>query len=254
MFFLNLVRDDYEPELTKRGYSSELMGLPIICLLIQANGHRVLVDTGAKGVAPDAGQLFHHLQAEGLGPRDIDIVVLSHAHGDHIAGNLLDDGAPAFPRARYVMLKQEWDFWMSNPKLDELQIDASMKERVLAMTQRNLAGIQQQLDLVAPDTAISPGLSIVSAFGHTPGHAALDISSEDKRLIFVADALIDPIDVERPDARALVDHQPEEMVRTRLRLLELAAREKTLVAASHFPFPGLGYVLENGRGWRWQPA
>jgi glyoxylase-like metal-dependent hydrolase (beta-lactamase superfamily II) len=143
---------------------------------------------------------------------------------------------------------------MSSPKLDELQVDASMKERVVAMTQRNLAGVQQQLDLVQPDTEISSGISVISAFGHTPGHAALDISSEDNRLIFVADALIDPINVGHPDARAIVDHQPEEMVRTRLRLLELAAREKTLVSASHFPFPGLGYVLENGSGWRWQPV
>jgi glyoxylase-like metal-dependent hydrolase (beta-lactamase superfamily II) len=254
MFFLNLPKEHYEPELVKRGYSSEQMDLPIICLVIKAAGQRILVDTGAKGLAPDAGRLFHHLRAEGLDTGDIDIVVISHAHGDHIAGNLLDDGTPAFPRARYVMLKEEWDFWMSSPKLTELPVDESMKERMVAMIQRNLAGVQKQLDLVKPETEISPGISIASAFGHTPGHAVLDISSEGERLIFAADAIIDPIDVEHPETRAIVDHQPEVMVRTRLQLLQRAARENAIVSASHFPFPGLGYIVESGHGWRWQPA
>jgi glyoxylase-like metal-dependent hydrolase (beta-lactamase superfamily II) len=254
MFFLNLPKEQYEPELVKRGYSSDQMGLPIICLIIKAGGKRVLVDTGAKGLAPDAGQLFSHLRAEGLEPGDIDIVVLSHAHGDHIAGNLTDDGKPAFPRARYVMLQEEWDFWMSTPKLTELQVDDGMKERIVAMVQRNLAGVEKQLDLVKPETEISPGMLIRSAFGHTPGHASLDISSGAERLMVVADALIDPINVEHPETRAVVDHQPEEMVSTRLRLLKRAASEKALVSAFHFPFPGLGYVVESGLGWRWQPV
>jgi glyoxylase-like metal-dependent hydrolase (beta-lactamase superfamily II) len=146
------------------------------------------------------------------------------------------------------MLKEEWDFWMSSPKLTELPIDESMKERMVALIQRNLAGVQKQLDLVKPDTEISPGISIISAFGHTPGHAALNTASEDEQLIFIGDAIIDPVDVEHPETRAIVDHQPEVMVRTRIQLLERAARDKALVLAAHFPFPGLGHVVESGQG------
>ena len=73
------------------------------------------------------------------------------------------------------------------------------------------------------------------------------------QLLFVADAIILPLDLEYPEARGVTDHQPDEMVATRLRLLDKAATEKSLVSTSHFPFPGLGHVAPKGRRWEWQP-
>jgi glyoxylase-like metal-dependent hydrolase (beta-lactamase superfamily II) len=83
---------------------------------------------------------------------------------------------------------------------------------------------------------------------------AVQISSEGQRLLFVADALIHPLNLTYPETRGVTDHDPEEMLATRLRLLEKAAREKCLVATSHFQFPGLGYVRPKGDRWEWEPV
>ena len=254
MFFTNLPNEQYEPRIVERGQSPGRMNVPVICLLIEAEDGIVLVDTGARTVVPGAGKLVDRLRSEGIEPQDIDVVVLSHAHGDHIAGNLSEDGAPAFANARYVISEEEWDFWMSDPSLAELPIDAEMRAKMAAFARTNLVAIKARLDPVKPETEVLLSVSLLPLFGHTPGHTGLEIRSAGERCLFVADAIIDPIHVEHPEARAITDHQPDEMVRTRFRILERAAKEKALIAASHFPFPGVGYVEESGCGWRWQPA
>jgi glyoxylase-like metal-dependent hydrolase (beta-lactamase superfamily II) len=253
MFFTNLRKEEYDPLLRQRGQGSEEIETPYTCLFINTGRERVLVDTGAGNFSPTAGNLLPQLRAEGIEPGEIDAVVLSHGHPDHIGGNLNQDGKPTFPNARYVLFKEEWDFWMSNPSLGELPVDARFKEAMLASAQKNLPPIQGQLDLLQQETEIHRGVSAIAAFGHTPGHMALEISSAGQQLIFVADAIIDPIDIEYPQARAVIDHQPEKMVSTRVRLLRKAAEGKALLLASHFPFPGLGHVVPIGAGWQWQP-
>ena len=150
------------------------------------------------------------------------------------------------------MLRKEWDFWMSNPTLAELPVDESFKKGMLASAQKNLPGIQAQLDLVDPDTEIVPGIMAIAAFGHSPGQMGLDISSVEQRLLFVADAVVHPLHLEYPESIGVTDHRPSEMVGTRIRLLEKAAREKSLVSTSHFSFPGLGQVAPKGNRWEWR--
>ena len=161
-------------------------------------------------------------------------------------------GQPAYPNARYVMLRKEWDYWTSNPSLTELPLDDGFKGMLLASAQKNLPGIQRQLELIDPDTEISPGIVAIAAFGHSPGQMGLEISSAGHRLLFVADAIVLPLHLEYPESIGATDHQPDEMVATRSRILERAAREQSLVSTSHFAFPGLGHVLSRGVRWQWQ--
>ena len=142
---------------------------------------------------------------------------------------------------------------MSGPSLAELPVDQSFKEMMLASARKNLPGIQGQLDLLQPDTEILPGVCAIAAFGHSPGQMALEISSAGGQLLFVADSIILPLNLEYPEAVGVTDHQPTEMLATRLRLLDKAAKEKSLVSTSHFPFPGLGQVVSKGETWEWQP-
>jgi glyoxylase-like metal-dependent hydrolase (beta-lactamase superfamily II) len=162
-------------------------------------------------------------------------------------------GKPAFPNARYVMLRREWDYWMSNPSLDELPLEG-FKKMMLASSQRNLPAIQKQLDLIDPETEIAPGIVAVAAFGHSPGQMGLEISSAGSRLFFVADAIVLPLHLEHPESVGATDHRPDEMVATRIKILEKAARDQPLVSTSHFPFPGLGYVVAQGGQWQWKAA
>ena len=117
----------------------------------------------------------------------------------------------------------------------------------------NLPPIQDQLELVNRETEIVPGIRAVAAPGHTPGHMAVSISSDGDQLLLISDAVILQIHLERPDWYAAVDFAPEQTLTTRRRLLDHAAAKKALVLAFHFPFPGLGYVVQKEEGWQWQP-
>jgi glyoxylase-like metal-dependent hydrolase (beta-lactamase superfamily II) len=256
MFLTNLARERYEPDLLQRGEDSQYIDLPYTCLVILNGRERILVDTGI-GVdrqAPTPGRLLPLLRAEGIEPHEIGTVILSHGHPDHIGGSLNQAGQPAFPNARYVMLRKEWDFWMSHPALEELPVDESFKQLLLASAQKNLPGVQAQLDLLDPDTEIVPGITAIPAFGHSPGQMGLDITSAGQRLLFVADAIVHPLHIEYPETIGMTDHCPGQMVETRIRLLEKAAREHSLVATSHFAFPGLGTVVPKGASWQWHAS
>jgi glyoxylase-like metal-dependent hydrolase (beta-lactamase superfamily II) len=246
MFLTNLAKEVYEPWLRLRGEDTEQVDLPYTCLLIDTGRERVLIDTGS------GANLASILRRERIAPEDITTVILSHGHPDHVGGNLNAAGQPAFLNARYVMLRREWDFWMSNPSLAELPVDESFKKGMLASAQKNLPGVQAQLDLVDPDTEIVPGITAVAAFGHSPGQMGLDILSAEQRLLFVADAIVLPLHLEYPETIGATDHLPAEMVATRIKLLERAAREKSLVATSHLAFPGLGYVAPKRNRWEWR--
>jgi glyoxylase-like metal-dependent hydrolase (beta-lactamase superfamily II) len=226
---------------------------PYPSLLINTGQHQVLVDTGAGDLEPATGNLIPNLRAEGITPEDIDTVILTHAHADHIGGNLDREGKPAFPNARYVMWKEEWDFWISKPNLAALNMGESEKEWFIKYARDHLLPIQDQLDLVDHESEIVPGVWAVAAIGHTPGHMAVSITSENKQLLCVSDAVIHQIHLERPDWYTSVDLAPEQVITTRRRFLDRAATERALVHAFHFPFPGLGYVIRKGAGWQWQP-
>jgi glyoxylase-like metal-dependent hydrolase (beta-lactamase superfamily II) len=255
MFLTNLAKERYEPGLLQRGQDPQQIEIPYTCLLIDTGRDRVLVDTGigADSSMPNQGKLLPLLRAEGIEPHEIGTVVLSHGHSDHVGGSLNQAGQPAFPNARYVMFRKEWDYWMSNPSLAELPVDESFKKGMLASAQKNLQGIQAQLALVHPDTEIVPGIMAIAAFGHSPGQMGLEISSSGQKLLFVADAVVLPLHLEYPETIGVTDHLPSEMVATRIRLLEKAAKEKSLVSTSHLPFPGLGHVVAKGESWEWQP-
>ena len=224
---------------------------PYICLVVNTGKHQVLVDTGAGGLDPNTGKLLQNLQAGGIAPGDIDTVILTHGHPDHIGGNVVSEGKPAFPNARFVIWKEEWDFWISD--LAELKVEEHLKELLLTTARKNLPPIQDQLDLVDHETEIVPGIRVVAAPGHTPGHLAVVIASDGEQLLYSSDAVLHPIHVEQPEWYAAVDFAPKQVTITRRRLLNKAAAEKALVLAFHFPFPGLGHVIQKGEQWKWQP-
>jgi len=226
---------------------------PYICLVISDGRGHVLVDTGAGSLAPTTGRLIPNLEAEGVSPGDIDTVILTHGHPDHIGGTVDDSGRPAFPNARYVMWKDEWDFWTSEPDLSGLGIDDHGKEILVKVATNALHPITDQLELIEREAEVKPGIRVLSAPGHTPGHIAVSVVSDEARLLHISDAVLHPIHLEQPDWCSSVAFDPEKVTASRLRLFGTAASEKALVMATHFPFPGLGYIVQKGEGWKWRP-
>jgi glyoxylase-like metal-dependent hydrolase (beta-lactamase superfamily II) len=226
---------------------------PYSGLVINTGQNRVLVDTGADAMAPTTGKLMSSLQAEGIAAEDIDTVILTHAHPDHIGGDIDTEGKPAFPNARYVMWKDEWDFWTQEPDVSRLQVPDYIKEALLTFARENLPPIQGQLHLVDQEAEIVPGIRVAPAAGHTPGHVVVAISSGSEQMLYISDAALHPIHLRQPDWYAAVDLDPRQALASRRRIMDMAAAENALVYASHFPAPGLGHVAQKGEAWEWQP-
>jgi len=225
---------------------------PYICLVIKAGKHLVLVDTGAGSLAPTTGKIITNLRAAGISPGDIDTVVNTHGHPDHLGGNIGANNRPAFPEARYVISKEEWGFWTSSQA--EQKLEEHSREVLVTIARRNLLPIKQRLDLVDGENEIIPGIKAVPAPGHTPGLIALAISSKNERLLCISDIVLHPVHLEMPEWFSVFDVLPGSLGITRRKLIEKACAAKELVMAFHFPFPGLGRVVRKGKTWRWQPV
>jgi glyoxylase-like metal-dependent hydrolase (beta-lactamase superfamily II) len=215
------------------------------CLLVETPNHFVLVDTGENNVGNlGGGQLLPALRAEGIAPGDIDIVILTHGHGDHIGGCVDAGGQPNFPNARYVMAQSEWDYWTDME---------GKSEWIAKLIQHCLLPLKPQLETIQPEIEIVPGIRALSAPGHTVGHLALVIESEDEHLLHIADAILHPIQVEYPNWIAAYDMFSEQTVKTRRALCQRAIEIGALVLAYHFsPFPSVGRIIEIEGTWRWE--
>jgi glyoxylase-like metal-dependent hydrolase (beta-lactamase superfamily II) len=220
------------------------------CLVIKTGQHIVLVDTGLGIMdwAPHAGKLLQNLINEGINPNEIDTVIISHAHGDHVGGNTDSEGRPAFPRARYYIRKDEWDFWTSKTTLSN-----PIHEWMGEFVNKSLLPIKDRFHFIKQDLEIVPGIKTLFSPGHTPGNTAVVIESRGEQLLYLGDVILHPIHLEHPDWYSDPDCQPAATVRTRRLLLERAADDHALIFAYHFDFPGLGYAQAHQENWMWQP-
>ncbi|MFB4271465.1 MBL fold metallo-hydrolase [Nonomuraea sp. GTA35] len=211
-------------------------------------GLRVLVDTGIGNGKRRANPAWDNLDtpylsrlaAAGYTPEDIDLVILTHLHTDHVGWNTLPDGTPTFPNARYVTSRTEWDHWAS----------ADMDEPRRAMFRDSVhpvrdAGLLDLVDVPAGGVETAPGVRLVPTPGHTPGHVAVQAGTA----LITGDCVHHPVQLRHPDITSCVDVDPRQAVATRRRLLSSLAGTGTLLLGSHFAPPTGGMVERDGDGF-----
>jgi len=247
-FFANVPIEQIEEALRQRNLPIDYITTPYTYLYVNTGEHRVLVDMGAGHLAPSTGRLVQNMRAAGIEPADIDTVMVTHAHPDHIGGTLDDEGSPVYVNARYFIWKDEWKFWTSEVAFTKAP------ERFVTIARKNLEPIQDQLNLVDHESEILPGIGVIPAPGHPPGHMVVSVSSGDQRLLYIGDTVLYPLHLEHPDWLPIYDIVPEKAAVSKRRIFDLAAEEKALGMGQHFPpFPSLGYGVKKGEGWQWQP-
>ncbi len=221
-------------------------------LVVNTGRNLVLLDSGFGDNGPaTVGNLAGNLTAAGIDPKNVDTIIISHFHGDHISGLRAKAGAANFPNAEIMVPAGEWKYWT----------DAAEESKAPQAFKSSFPNVKRVFDPIAKDVKqfehgkeLVPGISSVDARGHSPGHTAFVIASGNGKLLVTSDTVNHQILVRNPDWNLWADMDPGMAVTTRKRLLDMAAADRMQIATYHLPFPSTGFISKQGNGYEFHPA
>ena len=223
------------------------------CLVLNTGDKLVLFDSGMgtyKVFGTAAGRLENTLAASGIKPDDIDAIILTHGHIDHLSGIMSDEGKRLFPNAQIIMSKVEHDFWTDEAKTSS----TGVMKLLVDSARKNLLPNKDRLVFVEDGKDAVKGVSVVSTPGHTPGHTGYLLSSAGQNFLCTGDFVTHTaISFNHPDWAFNFDVDPGMASATRKRVLDMAVQDKLTLIGYHFAFPGIGNVAREGDSYRFVP-
>ena len=252
-FMRNASAREVDRALAAAFLAPRVLPVSFTALLVNTGTRLILIDTGTAGqIADTAGSMLGNLKAAGVTPAQIDTIVISHFHPDHIDGIKTKDGAKVFPHAEILVPAPEWAFWMDDGNMARA---TGTVHRYFLNARRIFADIAGQVRRFTPGAEVAPGIVSIPAYGHTPGHTAFSIHSGGQSLLVMSDTVRNPyLFVRHPDWQPIFDMDGPLSVKVRRAMLARAASERMLVEAYHFPFPACGHIVRNGTGYELEPV
>lgn len=258
-FVLNAKKDEVNAQLEKSFLPKDKMTIHFAPLVINTGGKLVVIDTGngpgafaaTKG---NVGQFANNMAAAGIDAKNVDMVVISHFHGDHVNGLLAADGTPAFPNAEVLVPAAEWKYWNDD---GEMAKAANDRMKGLFASNRKLFndGLKKKVTPYEWGKDVAPGLLAMEAVGHTPGHTAFILSSGSDKLFIQSDVTNHPaLFAANPGWHLMFDQDPAQAETTRRKVYDMLVAEKMRVQGFHYPFPANGNVVKDGNGYRIVPS
>ena len=239
--------------LASQNLPTDYIDVPFTPFLIVAGGRKILLDTGlGEFGGPTTGKLLEHLHADGAPTSEIDTVVISHYHGDHINGLRNKAGDYVFAKAKVMVPTTEHAFWMDDARM--AAAPQGMKG-AFENVRRTFASMPQgMLVPFEPGAEVAPGIQSIAAYGHTPGHTLFHLQSAGQHFHYVADLTNVPaLFARNPDWAVTFDMDAEAARKVRREMLARTVTSQSLVGGFHFPFPALGRMVAAGQGYAFEP-
>ena len=240
--------------LTSQGLPTDYIDVPFTPFVVIAGGRKVLIDTGlGEFGGPNAGKLLENLRAAGVPASDIDTVLNSHFHGDHINGLRNKAGELAFAKAKVMVPAAEYAFWMDDAKM--AAAPAGQKGAFENARRTFSAMGSDMLVQFAAGAEVVPGIRSVAAYGHTPGHTLFEVTSAGQSFFYLADLTNVPsLFARNPDWAVTFDMDAEAARKVRREVFARVTSSKSLVGGFHFPFPAFGRMTATGNGYTFEPT
>lgn len=252
-FVRNASLAQVQAALAEAGLPTDKVTIPFTPFVVDTGSRKVLLDGGNGSFgAATAGRLLDSLALAGLQPGQIDTILISHFHGDHINGLRGKDGALTFPNARIHVPAPEWAWWMDDARMNALPENARGNFMAVRRVFGPIAGGVERFE---PGGELLPGIRSLPAFGHTAGHTAFMIENGGRKLLYWGDTTnIAALFVRNPDWAVMFDADAEAARQVRRQLMEMVVRDDLLLAGYHLGVPGIGRLRPRGSGYDFVPV